>query len=222
MNFFGHAAVAAWFDSCPAFVLGSMLPDFCGMLSLRTPAARDSRLADGIALHHATDALFHEHPLFLQWNSLSVRELSAAGLQRGAARAASHIGVELLFDEELLSDSAARVAYGSGLLAPIEPDLFAEGDGGTRLRHLLEQLAARGLPDVPRAPEHVAERIGRALAHRPRLRLAGAADFHAVRNWVVATRPRVVGCALQISADLRAQLSCRPKVNKTTPPTSPQ
>ena len=64
MNFFGHAVVATWHATEPRFVLGAMLPDFAAMIRARPPAARDPELARGIALHHATDEVFHDAPTF--------------------------------------------------------------------------------------------------------------------------------------------------------------
>jgi hypothetical protein len=66
VNFFGHAAIASWHSPADAGVaLGSMLPDFASMCGARLDEQRDPRVAAGVALHHATDAVFHRAPVVL-------------------------------------------------------------------------------------------------------------------------------------------------------------
>lgn len=207
MNFFGHAALAARFSSSPYVALGSMLPDFCSMLSSRVPALLHPELAVGVSLHHATDHLFHEHPEFLARSRLAHAELSAAGVTRGAARAVSHIGIELLFDEQLAEAPEAVSVYRSALAARIGPELFTEARLQEPLRELLQLLLERSYTRRPASAEQVTERIRRALASRPRLALQGTSDLAGVQNWVVTTQPRILGCAVQIVADLEAALT---------------
>ena len=59
MNFFGHAIVASWTSVEPAFVLGSMVPDFANMVGARVPRVFHEGVARGVEFHHATDRVFH-------------------------------------------------------------------------------------------------------------------------------------------------------------------
>src|SRR5882762_4814840 len=63
VNYFGHAAVASWSTPAePGVALGAMLPDFAVMCGGRIVSADEAAVADGIALHHDTDAAFHPLP----------------------------------------------------------------------------------------------------------------------------------------------------------------
>src|SRR5690606_20947871 len=111
VNFFGHAAIAAWHSSEPGFVLGAMLPDFAAMIRTRPPRATLTSIERGIAFHHLTDHAFHDAPSFRQLTAAAMLELAGLGLGRGAARATAHVGIEILIDGVLARESAARRAY---------------------------------------------------------------------------------------------------------------
>src|SRR6185369_9833050 len=137
MNFFGHAALAAshFGDGRPPpsanelamLCLGSMLPDFIGMLRLSRPDVRDDTLARGVAFHHQTDEAFHELPSFLRLSREAFGWLSEQQLPRGPARAVAHIGIEILLDEVFAEHEAARVAYLAALRVPVGPALTFPG-----------------------------------------------------------------------------------------------
>jgi hypothetical protein len=209
VNFFGHACVAAWYDTGPSFVLGAMLPDFSSMLGVKPLHTRDPELGRGIALHHVTDAAFHGAEPFVALTHAAQAALLRAGVARGPARAVAHIGVELLLDEVLAQDARSREAY-IGALANGEHsaralDFDAEEDKA-RFLSLVSVLASRGAPATPAAAAQVADRIERTLRSRPRLCL----DEHAharVGEWVVVARPDVVESAPSLLNVLRARLN---------------
>src|SRR5690349_2172388 len=173
MNFFGHAAIARERDADPAHVFGAMLPDFASMARARLVSVEDARIAGAVALHHRTDELFHAHPVFVGMCARAVTDLEAAGVGRGGARAAAHVGIELLLDGVLLDDGVARTAY-LGALRTEALVTWRDGDAAARFTELHGRLRAWGLPNGYRDPVFVAERIAGALARRPRLALDAA------------------------------------------------
>ena len=209
VNFFGHAAVARAHEAVPDFVLGAMLPDFAGMLRLRAPAVSAAGIARGVALHHATDAAFHTLPAFLTLMAKAQRTLGEAGVRRGPARAVAHVGVELLLDEVLMEEAANRTAFlqalrhasatSDAIVWPTTADAF-------RFAELIAMLIARGLSASRATPEGLTRRVCGALTHRPRLALLDQ-EPAAVRDWVVAARPDVVGWAPVIMTELESRLA---------------
>lgn len=208
MNFFGHAAVAGHFSDRPAFLLGSMLPDFCGMLRLRTPPAGSSSVAEGVRFHLQTDAVFHELALFRSWSQKARVHLEARSVARGTARAVAHVGLELLLDAALAEAEAARSAYLRGLGAAKDPLVLDElswpAEARERIRDLANLLETRGVgAKVP--ANIVAERLSRALALRPRLAIA-ARDRPAVDEWVEVFSEHVVAFTPALLAELIGEL----------------
>jgi hypothetical protein len=185
LNFVGHALVATWQSAEPRFVLGSMLPDFAGMVGARLSSqAQDaSSLGRGITLHHRTDELFHGADEFLDLMQDAMARLTALGVARGPARAIGHIGVEMLIDGELLArEPALAEAYESTLArsGPLDPAVFREQDGHESYRVLHHRLSAHGAPYDYRNVDAVTRRLYRMLAHRPRLALAETDAEHVV------------------------------------------
>src|ERR1044071_1149644 len=93
-----------------------MLPDFATMCGGRIDAADEVAVAGGIALHHATDAAFHQLPVVTGLMRELDAELQRAGCARGPRRAVSHIGVELLLDGVLIDEPGSRAASLAGLV----------------------------------------------------------------------------------------------------------
>ena len=211
MNFFGHAAIAGQFRESPEFVLGAMLPDFCGMLGLRAPRPSAGLLGDGIRFHHLTDHAFHELAAFRSFCSEATAWLDGEGVRRGTARAVAHVGVELLLDAALAEGDAARTLYLSALDAAQAPELFERAEfpphERTSLSGLARTLEARG---VSRAPETalVVGRLERALAARPRLRIEPA-DLARVSSWVELFRDRVLSSTPHIVNELTSVLTLK-------------
>lgn len=205
VNFFGHAAVASWTRDAPGAVLGAMLPDFATMCGGRLAAADDTEVADGIALHHATDAAFHTLPAVTGLMRELDEQLDRAGTSRGPRRAIAHIGVELLLDGVLVDDPGYRAAYlrGLGCDAAVR---WRDHDAAPRFAGLLDRLRARGVPDDLREPEAIAVRVQRVLAHRPRL-APSPGELPGIRDALVGFRPRVAVAADTVLRALRSTLA---------------
>ena len=217
MNFFGHAALAAshfserqptvGMDLLPTVCLGAMLPDFLGMLRLGRPTIRDASLAAGVAFHHGTDEVFHELPSFQRLSRQAFAWLSEQQMPRGPARAVAHMGIEMLLDEVMADDAAARDAYCAALAVPLAPLIdFAGASDGERLAGLQRALLTRGACQLRPPAELVADRIRRSLAGRPRLATDDAGQV-LLGRWVTATRPLVNAEAPEVLATLRARLA---------------
>lgn len=217
MNFFGHAALAAshfserpprlGVDLLPTVCLGAMLPDFLGMLRLGRPTIHDASLATGVAFHHGTDEVFHELPGFQRLSRQAFAWLSQQHMPRGPARAVAHMGIEMLLDEVMADDDAARDAYCAALEVPLAPLLdFASPTDGERLAGLQQALLTRGARQLRPPAALVADRIRRSLAGRPRLATDDAGQV-LLGSWVTATRPLVTAEAPEVLATLRARLA---------------
>jgi hypothetical protein len=211
MNFFGHAAIAGQFHASPEFVLGAMLPDFCGMLGLRTPGPSAGVLGEGVRFHHLTDHAFHELAAFRGFCSEATAWLDAQGVRRGTARAVAHVGVELLLDAALAEGDTARTRYLAALGVAQLPELFERIElppsERTSLAGLARTLEARG---VSRAPDTalVVTRLERALAARPRLRIEPS-DLAHVSSWVELFRDRVLSSTPDIVNELVSVLTLK-------------
>jgi hypothetical protein len=204
MNFFGHATIAARFESDPVFVLGAMLPDFCTMLGFRAPEPAPGQLGAGVRFHHVTDHAFHDLESFQRLNRDAAADLTNRGVRRGTARAVAHVGVELLLDAELAESDTARAVYLSALSVGHDPELVLRssfaGAEGERLGRLTRTLTGRGVAKRPSNPS-VVERLERALASRPRLSIASE-DVPRVGEWVELFRSRVVASAPTLVREL--------------------
>ena len=189
VNFFGHAWLAAGRNANPRFVLGAMLPDLAPMAGLRLRSANDAALSAGIAHHLAVDAAFHALPVFQRLTADAARALRRAGLRRGPARGAAHIGLELLLDGWLAQRCGVPDVYRTALAqAPQLGALlhFAPGAAGGMawtFPELCRKLAASPLPEAYAEPSFTAARVAAALARRPRLALTPA-ERNACTAWL--------------------------------------
>jgi len=215
MNFFGHAAIAGRFESHPVFALGAMLPDFCGMLGLRVPGPAEGVLGAGVRFHHVTDHAFHELERFRSLYRDAVALLDGRGVRRGTARAAAHVGVELLLDAELAESDDARALYLAALAAAQAPELLSDsaftsaftGEERERLARLAGTLAERGVAKRP-STVAVVTRLERALGSRQRLAIR-AEDVPFVSDWVELFRERVVASAPALVRELTSEIERR-------------
>lgn len=174
MNFFGHSVIAQELDSSPAFLFGTMLPDFVSMSGARFESVADDaparrKLLLGIEVHHATDAVFHSSPHFLRYCSTLTTALEKAGVRRGTSMAVGHIGAELLLDRWLLHfvDSTPyldAIAYGKDHSVSVR----VTNDAGPRLGGLMGRLQEYKLSGY-QSIEIIRSRLERALENRPRL-----------------------------------------------------
>lgn len=211
MNFYGHAHLAARIDRAPAYVLGSMLPDFVGMCGVRLEGVTHGDVARGVALHHATDEIFHGTPEFLGLCASGLAELEAAGLARGAARACAHVGTELVLDGFLLEHRGPDDAYLEALdvAAPERLGPFLRfRDEGIRFESLRRRLRAFGVPYAYADASFVAVRLQGALASRPRLAL-GDRDVVTVTRWLASAIPATRDRAPALLARVEAALGGR-------------
>jgi hypothetical protein len=195
MNFFGHAVVASFRSTDPAFVLGAMLPDFATMIGERVPKVAHDGLESGVAFHHETDRVFHDSSVFRELERSARQELRALGVSRPSALAIGHIGVEILIDARLTIDEVAIASYLASLEAGRPDDLGAQikwatdeaiGHYGT----LSSVLRDRGVTRGPVDPSTVTFRVARALSSRPRLRLDPSAE-PLVAQWVAVSAPKI-------------------------------
>jgi len=210
VNFFGHTVLAVRRSSDPAFVLGSMLPDFATMIRARPPRTEHTDIDSGMQFHWRTDEVFHGSPAFRALTHQAVVWLSTRGVRSGSALAVAHVGVEVLLDSALSDDECAQRAYRAALEGAAQDDLgqyvnWASGEQRGRFDALRERLLARGAVQRDIPPETVAERLRSALADRPRLSLDDASVL-TVRDWVHVARADISACAAPLVHDLAAQL----------------
>lgn len=212
VNFYGHAWVAMRGPAGCGVVLGAMLPDWAGMLRARLEQVRDPELAAGVALHHRTDAAFHASPGFVRLLADAAAALRERGVERGPARGAAHVAVELLLDGSLSERAEDGERFAAALDAAARPDVRAaltwRGDGAARFARLPARLRQGGVPGVYRDPRQVAERVAWALGSRPRLALDTRTERELV-TWVAALRPAVETAAPQLLAELADRMEER-------------
>lgn len=178
MNFFGHCAVASWVAPEPAFALGAMLPDLANMIGQRHIESSDHLLAQGIAFHHRTDAVFHDSPTFVRLQRMARRVLQSTGVDRGPSLAVAHIGLEILLDARLAGEKRYRLHY-QRALESLELETARrvldwgrpDGDSWSQFDALRHRLLLRQTQLAPRTPEQLFQRLSFILAGRPALAL---------------------------------------------------
>lgn len=212
MNFFGHAAVACWRSTEPAFVLGAMLPDFAAMVGARPPGVADVAVAEGVAFHHRTDDAFHDARTFRQLMNESMLDLVGAGLERGRARAVAHVGVEILLDGVLADSREARNAYRAALThaSSVRTTLeWRSASEAAAYASLLTAMLGRGISRQHTTPPVVARRIEHALSSRPRLAIEPS-SVPLVEAWARAAARQVRDRTPQLLAELEPELAGAP------------
>ncbi len=211
MNYFGHAAVASWEtrgDELGRVALGAMLPDFSVMSGARITSGGDPQIDRGVALHHATDAVFHTAPAVTGLFRETEARLVARGCRRGPTRAAAHVGVELLLDGVLIDDAGHRAAYLAALATDPAPVTWREDGDDARFATLFARLRAYGVPDDLRRPRAAAERIFRMLAGR-KLLAPDAGERAAIADVLEEIAPRVAVAAETVIRQVEASLALR-------------
>ncbi|MGE0321623.1 MAG: hypothetical protein AB7K71_37760 [Polyangiaceae bacterium] len=210
MNFFGHLAVATWYAQDPAHHLGAMLPDLATMLGTAAPTAARGSVAEGIELHHRTDAVFHACEHFRELNRGAFETLERRGVPRGAARAVAHIGTEILLDGVLAEHPGTRNAFQAALShgATHEGELglsWRNPPSEGRLAQLCKVISERDILKDSQLPERVAYRLDRILGHRPRLRIPSS-QLHLIEAWAAEAdsevRERAEGLLTQVARGL--------------------
>lgn len=200
--------VAAAIRDQPPVRLGAALPDVATMGGFRlVPRAGSGPVAEGIELHHRTDALFHSHRWFLSRQREIVDMLLAAGVARGAARASAHVGVELLLDGELFGGEAGPTRHAvvnDAFQHARQPEAMAplvrQQDRGAWLDHLARFHRWRPPTDFA-DPAAVARRLVTVLSGRPRLALHRW-DVPAVEAALSHAQPAIVATAEEFLQEL--------------------
>jgi len=193
VNFFGHLALARRVDEDPAFLLGAMVPDLLRMGGVAAEPVTSPKVAAGQRHHLEVDARFHDNAAFTALYTWAARALCEAGLPRGPARGAAHVGIELFLDGLLSGDVPARAAYARCLAEAVAADAplgFDDEPSRQRWRALLARLRVATIPDDYRDPDAVAVRLVGTLARRPRLALA-ASDATVLRAFLPGLKARV-------------------------------
>jgi hypothetical protein len=212
MNYFGHCAVASWFDGKEAapFGFGAMLPDFVLMAraKLASPATSNNAIADGIDLHHRTDAAFHHQPAVLALMRELSERLAHYGCARGPARAVAHIGVELLLDAVWTDDETYARCYQHAIATDVSQlhwDANDDVDGATAMQNLQRRLIEFGVPRDLQRTDSIVHRMHRMLIDRPRL-APSASDLVAIGRAVDDQRMRCQIAAPTVLRSVRATL----------------
>ena len=200
MNYFAHAWVARRIDPDPRFVLGAMLPDLAGFLRLRLPAQPDPWVSRGIALHHRTDAAFHALPGFHERNVRGSRALQSRGLGRGPARAAAHVGIELVLDGLLAAACPDSVLAFGAALAESERIVTSRPADTRAITRMAARLAGFDPAGAVGSTQQVADRVRRTLEHRPLLAL-GPHDLCPLEDWLGETESELSSHAEPLAAE---------------------
>ena len=213
MNFFAHATLAREYEPSPAFALGAMLPDLVGMLGVNEPQGVDGAVRLGMAHHHEADAAFHYARAFGTLMAEGVALLKEQGVERGRARGASHVGIEILLDGVLAVAAEARAHYQAALShgrAECAGWRWRATEDSYRVQDLCGRLTARPIQEDSWDPERVAWRVERALSVRPRFVLSGTDVAH-VRRWATFFRARVQELAPGLLDEVRESLASLPE-----------
>jgi hypothetical protein len=200
LNLVGHVAVALEPDAAPPstdFLIGCMLPDLAAIARVRV-ARPEGALGDGVAFHHACDAVFHE----LEWFRLANRSLRDAlvdvGVESGPARACSHAGIEMLLDGRLVADETidthARVVLDAVITrAPALGTLAPDGLRDACVERL--QMIGSSLdPARYGDARFVAERLHRMTSGRRRIELR-AEHIDTVTATLIEFQPGIAAAA---------------------------
>lgn len=160
MNFVAHAVIAEALGCSPLQAFGSMVPDLANMVGAMTgvrsaPNVPAPELQFGLQVHVATDEAFHHHPIFV---ALTRRAAAVMDGRRHVNTAAAHVGIELMIDGFLLSESRA-IPYPIALRAAAP---FCLGPWDDLMTYLVDDNPTRHYRSVPGC----AERTWRILGGR--------------------------------------------------------
>jgi len=135
--------------------------------------------------------VFHQTPMFVAHNQRAVAALRALGISRGPARAAGHMGVEMLIDAELVTDAPSVEAYQAALSwgksALTNDNTGMSWFSRTRLAGLCSLLSDRGASTFEASVRRLAERLSGALSGR-RLLAPTAQELALISTWLADDR----------------------------------
>ena len=212
MNYVGHAHLAIRIDPSPDHVLGSMLPDFAAMCGSRLAHIEHTGVSTGVALHHATDLVFHGLEVFKDFCAEGAEDLMESGLSKASAVAVAHIGFELMLDGYVVGLDGGDLAraYAEGLDAAASTRLGAgiawrAPGAAAAFESLRAFLRDRGFPTVFRDAGFIASRLEHILARRPRFALEPE-QSRVVDRWVRGAQENVLAAAPKLLARLESML----------------
>jgi hypothetical protein len=211
VNLVGHVAVALEPDAAPPstdFLVGCMLPDLAAIARVRV-ARPDGDLGEGVAFHHACDAVFHESAWFRSANAELRDALLDAGVASGPARACSHAGVEMLLDGRLVTDQTVD-GYARAVLAAVSADApglaaLAAADARDVWVERLQMIGASLDPARYQDARFVAERLHRMTSGRRRIEL-GAEHVDVVTATLEEFQPGIAAAAPGVLARVRREV----------------
>jgi len=192
VNFYAHAVVAEMQRADAEFVLGAMLPDLAAMAGLRVQGTDAVTLGEGMQLHHESDRAFHACEAFTTLTREGAHDLRGAGLRRGPALGAAHVGIELLLDGWLVAERPPSTVYRHALerAASCSDTVRWRGRAGESWQRLCRRISSSAATEGCRDPDEVARRTARALERRPRLRLTER-ERAPLGRWLQDVRARV-------------------------------
>ncbi len=213
VNLVGHVAVTLGDGPAPSsdFLVGCMLPDLATIARVRVTRP-DGEMGRGVGYHHECDAAFHDSPWFLQHNVRLRDELLGEGVDRGAARACAHAGLEMLLDGALVDDEYVQ-SHVRGALDTL--DDHAESLAGLAAEHDRERWVAtvrriaRALDTSGYAdPASITMRLQRMTAGRRRIELR-ADQAAAVTTVLADAQPAVLTAAPGVLDSVRRRVTRR-------------
>ena len=214
MNLVGHVAVALEPDAAPPstdFLIGCMLPDLAAIARVRV-ARPTGALGDGVAFHHACDAVFHESEWFRSANRALRDALVDAGVESGPARACSHAGVEMLLDGRLVADPTvdtyARVVLDAVRADAPELAALAPAEARDVWVERLQMIGGSLDPARYRDARFVAERLHRMTSGRRRIEL-GADQVDTVTATLREFQPAISDAAPDVVALVKREVPSR-------------
>ncbi len=211
MNLVGHVAVALEPDAAPPstdFLIGCMLPDLAAIARVRV-ARPTGALGDGVAFHHACDAVFHESAWFRSANRELRDALVDAGVESGPARACSHAGVEMLLDGRLVADPIVDT-YARVVLTAVRADApqlaaLAPAEAREVWVERLQMIGGSLDPARYQDARFVAERLHRMTSGRRRIEL-GADQVDTVAATLREFQPAISDAAPDVIALVKREV----------------
>ncbi len=211
MNLVGHVAVALEPDAAPPstdFLIGCMLPDLAAIARVRV-ARPTGALGDGVAFHHACDAVFHESEWFRSANRELRDALVDAGVESGPARACSHAGVEMLLDGRLVADPTVDT-YARVVLEAVRADApqlaaLAPAEAREVWVERLQMIGGSLDPARYQDARFVAERLHRMTSGRRRIEL-GADQVDTVTATLREFQPAISDAAPDVVALVKREV----------------